>query len=117
MFSAVLSTTDIRQPIWRSPSGLLVGGWVRFALGAVPGTPRTLRHRRADRIIVSLSHVPYQIVTLGQQRKHSLDGPRVLKFASGVSLAATFDGEFSDVTRTYARQGRGALAQSKPAPA
>jgi hypothetical protein len=80
-------------------------------------TPRTLRHRRADRIIVSLSHVPNQIVTLGQQRKHSLDGPWVLKFASGVSLAATFDGEFSDVTRSYARQGRGALAQSKPAPA
>jgi hypothetical protein len=88
-----------------------------FAPGPVPGTPRTLRHRRADRIIVSLSHVPNQIVILGQQRKHSLDGPRVLKFASGVSLAATFDGEFSDVTRSYARQGRGALAQSKPAPA
>jgi hypothetical protein len=49
-------------------------------------------------------------------RQNPLEGPRVLKSASGVSLAATFDGEFSDVTRSYARQGRGALAQSKPAP-
>ena len=28
-----------------------------------------------------------------------------LKWASGVSVAATFDGEFSDVTRSYAGKG------------
>jgi hypothetical protein len=31
-----------------------------------------------------------------------LERRRVLKFASSVSLATTFDGEFSDVTRSYA---------------
>ena len=44
-------------------------------------------------------------------RQDPQDGPRVLKFASGVSLAATLDGKFSDVTRSYAKQGRGALAR------
>jgi hypothetical protein len=28
-----------------------------------------------------------------------------MKFVSGVSLAATFEGEFSDVTRSYAGKG------------
>ena len=28
-----------------------------------------------------------------------------MKFVSGISLAATFEGEFSDVTRSYAGKG------------
>ncbi|MDB5618723.1 MAG: Outer rane autotransporter barrel [Tardiphaga sp.] len=28
-----------------------------------------------------------------------------MKFSSGISLAATFEGEFSDVTRSYAGKG------------
>jgi hypothetical protein len=28
-----------------------------------------------------------------------------MKFISGISLAATFEGEFSDVTRSYAGKG------------
>jgi len=28
-----------------------------------------------------------------------------MRFASGISLAATFEGEFSDVTRSYAGKG------------
>jgi len=36
----------------------------RLSSASEPDTQRTLRHRRADRVVVSLSHVVNQIVTL-----------------------------------------------------
>ncbi len=35
-----------------------------------PVPPERSRQRRTSRIVVSLSHLPNQIVTLGQQRTH-----------------------------------------------